>query len=279
MNAVPRAAFEGRFDLTFARFGGRTRISRQYVAYPFHITRPFTLDRDIPALTTVYQQSASGGIYRADDLSSRIALEIGAAVHVTTQAATVVHDCQGRPARLTTEIAAAQDTFLAFTPDPCVFFPGAALQSQITARLAASAVFFLTDAFASHDPIDAERPFDHYTADLRILDDADGRLILRDNMAIAGGDLKGLGSPIGKWRIAAFHLFVGPQERLPSRDAVVAATFDPEAIGGVGALPNGAGWGVRVLAATAVANRRVAEALFGLAVHAALGAKPAQRRK
>jgi urease accessory protein len=279
MIVVPRAGFEGHFDLTFARFGERTRISRQYVAYPFHFTRPFMLDRDIPTLATVYQQSASGGIYRDDDLSCRIALEAGAAVHVTTQGATMVHDCQSRPARLTTEIAAAEDTFLAFTPDPCVFFPGAALQAQTAARLSRDAVLFLTDAFASHDPTGAAHPFDHYTADLRIVDDADGRLILRDLMTITGRDLKGRGSPIGKWRISAVHLFVGPQARIPGRDAVIAATLDPEAIGGVSALPNGAGWGVRLLAANAVANRRVAEALFGLAVRAALGATPAARRK
>ena len=61
-----------RFDLSFGRHGERTIIERQYVSYPFHLTRPFALDPDIPALTTVYQQSSSGGVYRSDRLTSQI---------------------------------------------------------------------------------------------------------------------------------------------------------------------------------------------------------------
>ena len=37
--------------------GGRTILRRQHVGYPFHITRPFQLDRMRPDLATLYLQS------------------------------------------------------------------------------------------------------------------------------------------------------------------------------------------------------------------------------
>src|SRR5689334_23739760 len=51
-------------------------------------------------MATLYLQSAAGGLYRGDDLA--VAIEVGpvAAAEITTQAATVVHNAHGDPARL-----------------------------------------------------------------------------------------------------------------------------------------------------------------------------------
>src|SRR5690625_4073494 len=87
----------GRMELEFLRHGSETRLGRQFVSYPFHMTRPFSLDPDIPELITLYQQSSSGGLYRAERLESSFTLEVGSACHVTTQSATVIHDCQDMP--------------------------------------------------------------------------------------------------------------------------------------------------------------------------------------
>jgi urease accessory protein len=270
---------DGRFDLSFHCVGTRTRIGRQYISYPFHLTRPFALDADIPALATVYQQSASGGLYRDDKLSSRLELSPGTAVHLTTQAATLVHDCRGHPARQSLEAIVGENAFLALTPDPLVLFPGASLASQTSLRLSCGAAVLQSDAFACHDPSAAGRIFDRYASDLLVLDAPTGRTLLRDRFTIAGIDLIGRGSPVGAWRIAASHLLLGPAARLPTREALFAATQAPETVAGVTLLPNSAGWGVRVLSNSAVAERSVAEALFSAAVASALGARPALRRK
>lgn len=70
-----------RFDLSFGRHGEHTILERQYVSYPFHLTRPFALDPHIPALTTVYQQSSSGGVYRSDCLTSHIKMGPDGSAH------------------------------------------------------------------------------------------------------------------------------------------------------------------------------------------------------
>lgn len=274
---------QGRFELAFHMIGGRTRIGRQYVAYPFHLTRPFALDSEIPALITLYQQSSSGGLYRADRLESRLALSEGAAVHVTSQAATVVHDCRGERAEQRLDASLEAAAFLAWTPDPLVLFPGAALSSRIELRLQPSAVALASDAFALHDPSGCGRSFEAYCSDFAAIDAASGRTLARDRFEIRGADLERrgslTGSPMGFWRLAASHFLLGPAERLPPRDKITTALDMPGLVAGLSALPNGAGFGIRVLAMSAVDERRLAERLFSLAVAATFGATPVPRRK
>lgn len=268
----------GRFELAFSRHGARTHLGRQFVSYPFHITRPFALDAAIPSLLTVYQQSSSGGLYRADQLMSRYQLGVGAAGHVTTQAATVVHDCHGQPAHQVTEIVLEEGAFLALTPDPLVLFPGASSSSTTRARLASGAVLFLSDAFTCHDPEGRFRSFDRLGSDVSIRDAA-GRLLVRDNLEVSGTQLAGPASPIGAWRVVSNFMLLGDPTRLPAAEALVALNDTASAILGMSALANGAGFGLRCLAADAIAARSIAESLFELAVAAAFGTQPVPRRK
>lgn len=268
----------GRFELAFSRHGARTHLGRQFVSYPFHMTRPFALDAPIPSLLTVYQQSSSGGLYRAEQLSSRYEVGAQAAAHVTTQAATIVHDCQGQLARQHSEVIMEDGAFLALTPDPLVLFPGASCSSTMQARLAPGAVLFLSDAFACHDPEGQSRPFDQFSADVRI-EDQSGRLLVRDCFRIAGQALAGAASPIGGWRVVVNFMLLGEYARLPARGALAELAPSLQAVTGVTALPNEAGWGVRCLAANAISARAVAESLFALSVLAAFGHQPAPRRK
>ncbi|GAA4122958.1 urease accessory protein UreD [Aminobacter aganoensis] len=271
-------ARNGRFELALSRHGARTHIGRQYVSYPFHMTRPFAFDVAIPSLLTVYQQSSSGGLYRDDRLDSRIDVGAGAAGHITTQAATVVHDCHGQPAHQTTEIVLEEGAFLALTPDPLVLFPGAACSSVIQARLAPGAVLLLSDAFALHDPEGRGRPFERLEAKVDIRD-AGGRLLVRDNLEIGGAHLSSAGSPIGDWKVVSNFMLVGAPDRLPTADELAVLGRPERQVVGITLLPNGAGWGVRCLAADAIAARVIAEKLFVLAVSAAFGQQPAPRRK
>lgn len=268
----------GRFDLDFMRHGPRTLIGRQHVSYPFHLTRPFCLDPAIPSLLTVYQQSASGGLYRADELACRYHLGPGAAAHVTTQAATVVHDCQGQPARQAIEVTLADDAFLALVPDPLVLFPGASVASVLKARLAPGAVLLLADSFTLHDPQAKGRPFDRLASEVTV-HDAEDRLLVRDCFRVQGAELAGSASPTGQWRIVSSFLILGPPTRLPQRDVLTVLDPGAGAVLGVSPLANGAGWGLRCLAADAISARQVAETLFSACVLAALGHLPARRPK
>lgn len=269
----------GRFDLEFLRNGDRTAIGRQFVSYPFHLTRPFAFDPLLPNLITVYQQSSSGGLYRAEQLHSRYHVGPRAAAHVTTQAATIVHDCQGQPARQSVEVILEDEGFLALTPDPLVLFPGASCVSTLSVKLAPRCVFLLADAFARHDPKITSHPFDAYVSDVSVRD-ADNRLLARDFQRITGAALATAASPIGHWSVVSNFLLLGDLKRLPPRDDLRDLLSDiHEAAVGISELPNGAGWGVRCLAGDAVAAREVADLLFTTCVRSALGKAPVPRRK
>lgn len=268
----------GSFHLEFRRNGHRTRIGRQFVSYPFHMTRPFDLDKDIQHLLTVYQQSSSGGLYRADNLSSKYTIGNQAAAHVTTQAATMVHNCYGEPALQTLEIDAGEDSFFAFTPDPMVLFPGAASQTRTHVNLSNKAAVLLTESFDRHDPTASNKIFDQICSHMDVRNDA-GKLLLRDRFALKGADLVSQSSPVGPWRIVTNGLILGDLSRLPSLANLNDIGQTEGAILGVSSLPNGAGWGVRCLAKSATASRSVCDQLLRICAEAALGASPALRRK
>jgi len=278
LSSTAADASAGRFELAFMRHGAQTVLGRQFVSYPFHMTRPFALDPAIPSLLTVYQQSSSGGLYRAENLASRYELGRAAAAHVTTQAATIVHDCHGESAEQSVEITLKEDAFLALTPDPLVLFPGGSCSSRLRANLAPGAKLMLADAFALHDPKGHSRAFEQVQSDVAVYDAA-GTLVVRDSYRVTGEALTGEASPIGSRRSVASFLLIGPSARLPQKEALAAVAADSGAPLGVSPLPNGAGWVVRCLAADAIAGRRVAESLFSLCVIAAFGASPLPRRK
>lgn len=268
----------GRFDLAFHRVGATTRLGAQFVSYPFHMTRPFALDVALPELTTVYQQSASGGLYRDDRLATRIAVGPHGAVHSTTQSATVVHDARGLAARLDTTLAVETAGFLALTPDPLVLFPGAALDTVTEVVLGDGAVVYLTEAVTTHDPAAVGDRFDRLASAITVRASS-GRRLFCDRFDLVGADLGGPRSAIGDRCLTATHLLLGPKARLPDRATLIAAATGEGVICGVLVLPNEAGWAVRVLADRASDERRTAAAIFRLAVLSALGAEPALRRK
>jgi urease accessory protein len=272
------AEHRGRFELDFIRHGARTTLARQFVSYPFHLTRPFRLDPAIPSLLTLYQQSSSGGLYRGERLSCRFRVGAGAAAHITTQAATIVHDCQGRPAHQGAVIQVEAGAFLAYAPDPLVLFPGASFAASLEAKLADDAVVFLCDAFTTHDPRAEGRRFDRLSSDV-VIRNSSGRLVVRDCFQLTGEALCERTSPMGRWQVMASYLVLGPPSRLPSLAELQRSHVEGRSILGVSALPNAAGWGIRCLAADAIAARKTSDRLFSLCCQAAFGHSPMPRRK
>lgn len=268
----------GRFELSFNRHGDVTRIGNQFVSYPFHFTRPFALDGDIPALLTAYQQSSSGGLYRGDVLRTRLTIGAQAAAHVTTQAASVVHDCQGRAATQEALIDVGPDAFIAYTPDPLVLFPGASIDTHIAVDMHRDAVVLLQDAFAWHDPSEKGRRFDRIESGVNV-HTPDGRLLVRERFSITGDGLATAFSGSRNWQTVSNFLLLGPEDRLPDREHLRRELETEDALAGISALPASMGWCVRCLSTNARAAHRVASTLFRSAVMARFGTPPAPRRK
>jgi urease accessory protein len=269
----------GRLDLAFIRCGPRTRIGPQFASYPFHLTRSFDLDPAIPQLTTVYLQSSSGGLYGGERLAAEIRVGKGAAAHVTSQAATIVHNARGNGTTQETMLAVETGAFLAVTPDPLVLFPGAHLVTTTRLQFGHGSVALLTETIAEHRPAGDWQPFERYKSAILVSDEA-GRLLVSDRMAIEGTDLARVnGGGDRRWNTTGTALLLGATPDLPPPSAVVEAIEAPSSVGGVTVLPNEAGLAVRILAMQSGTIRNAFARLFALVVAHRFGAPPAQRRK
>lgn len=266
-----------RAALRFAQAGGRTTLVRQHVQYPFHVTRPFYLDAPRPDLATLYLQSASGGLYGADDLLLTLDIQPGAAAHVTTQAATIVHDCRGSRAHSCVRASVGEGGFLALTPDPLVLFPGADVATATELRLHDGARAVLVDSVSLHDPQGHGRRFARFHGSL-VVRDAHGAARLSDRGGIDGEALAThavLGN-LGAW---ATLLALGPADALPDPALLERLAEEAGCLCGAGPAPAGLGLAARMAGPDGGTLGRCLDQLWSVCAGALLGFTPAPRRK
>ncbi len=256
--------------------GGRTTLRRQLVGYPLHVTRGFYLDAERPDLLTLYLQSASGGLYAGDRLKLDVSVGANAAFHLTTQAATIVHDGRDTGSRQRQSITVEGGAFCAVASDPYVLFPGAKVELETIATVAENAVLFLADGFAVHDPRNTGRTFAQFSSRQRIMR-PDGRLLLQDFGRIGGDELRN--GALGAMTAAATILVVAPADRLPEMTLMEEAADRLGCLAGASVAPNGAGQMMRILAPDGGTLARALEAAFHVAGRAALRTELARRRK
>lgn len=186
VEAAPRVRGGGRLDLDFAvDADGATRIVRQFASYPFHLCRPFRYPGDPEGMATLYLQSCSGGIYAGERLEVEIAVRAGAAVHLTTQAATIARGMRNGGAVQAVALRAAEASLVEYLPDPTILFPDCDLETGVAIVLDPSARLIICKSFLRHDPAGAGRVFTRLVSALTLRDPS-GRLLVRDRFAIAG---------------------------------------------------------------------------------------------
>jgi urease accessory protein len=264
--------------LHFHRGGGRTVLACQRVPYPFHATRPFYLDHARPEIATLYLQSASGGLYRGDDVALSIVAGPHVAAHVTTQASTIVHKTHKRAVTQTARIEIGEHSFVAMTPDPLVLFPGAEICCTTEVTLASTGCAILTDGLAHHDPEGTGRPFERYGNAVTVRSES-GRVLLADRGSLAGELMLGSTSPLGPFRAVGTLLVFGRGSERCDADVLESRLTALGCVAGISKLPNDAGIGGRILAANGGVLARGLEAAFAIAFEALIGVPPARRRK
>ncbi|HUN43286.1 MAG TPA: urease accessory protein UreD [Acetobacteraceae bacterium] len=274
---LPDVGRSVRANLCFARAGERTTLLRQHVPYPFHITRPFYLDAPHAGLATLYLQSASGGLYGADDLLLTLDVQDGALAHLTTQAATIVHDCRGLPVRTCIKASVGQCGFLALTPDPLVLFPGADIATATDLRLHAGARAILVDAASLHDPGGAARPFARFHGSLTVRDAAN-KVRLSDRGGIEGEALAG-SAVLGNHGAWATLLALAPAEDLPDPAMLEKLAETAGCICGAGPAPGGLGLAARLAGPDGGTLGHCLDQLWAACAAAMLGFALAPRRK
>jgi urease accessory protein len=129
-------------------------------------------------MATLYLQSASGGLYADDDIALDITLARNTAVHLTPQAATVVHRCASGCARLTTDIAIGPGAWLETIGEPYILLPGARLETRTRVTLASDAHGILVESALAHTPSGMARSSFSWDWQVRLATAEDNTLVL-----------------------------------------------------------------------------------------------------
>ena len=271
----PQTALEFACDAN-----GETYVHRQRVGYPFHVGRSLKMPGDPPGMPTVYLQSCSGGIFEGDNLRLRITAGEGAAAHVASAAATVVHSMVLQAASQQVELHAQAGSFLEYLPDPVILFPRAKLTSGVRVSVHPGATVILGESVLLHDPKGGDDRFDWLQSET-VIEDAAGKLLARDRFRIEGVQLaRGFAGITGSWK-AQGSLFVVTSAKPPAElvAAMRAALASAGVYAGATILPNQSGAWSRILASDAAALKTALFSVWAAVRQTLTGAAPMPRRK
>jgi urease accessory protein len=259
---------------------GQTYIAGQRTEYPFHMTRPFRLPADPEGMLTLYLQSSSGGLYRGDRLTLDVNIEEKAALHLTTQAGTVVHHTREGEASQVTNIRIGADGFCEYLPDPLILFSGARLNTRTHAVVEPGATLLLADSFTTHDPGGGCVPFEVLNNELR-LESSDGEVLAVDRFEIGGAAFTSGNSALQGGQLSqGTVLLVAPGDMKPvMKELRQSLDSIPGIYAGVSMLPDKRGLWCRFLADDGVALSAALKNAW-MAVRSGLtGITPVERRK
>ena len=266
-------------DLVVARHAwAGTQLVRRRVRWPFALTNPFRLDAAPADMLTIVLQSASGAIVAGDRIAHRIEAGPGAALHVTTQAATAVHAMPvGTWAEDSGELIVRENAFVELLPEPRVLFARAELFQRLVIDIDRSAAAIAGDGFLIHDPLGQGDPFRRLAAET-IIRDGTGRVLAVDRVDISGAAIGRSG-----WRAHGWLVVLCSPARLDAETAIGALdrALAPIAClyAGVSPLPHAAGIGVRLAARDGEALRLGLHGAWASARRLLTGSAPPSRRK
>ncbi len=246
--------------LDFARApSGGTFLKRQYVAFPFHVTRPFD---DGDGLFVILQ-SLGAGLLQGDRFTAGIVAGEETTVTVRTQGATIAHAMPEDDALQHVRLNAHPGSRLSWQPRPLVLFPGARVRTLLEVVVHHGADVMWCDAFLPHDAGVSGRHFASLISETTVRSD-DGTLLVLDRLRTSGKDLACAG-------VAAHGTIglVGDRAAVPGiGDALHDALAQSDAYAGVSSLPGECGLIVRVLADDgAMLARTVEDVVTAVAQH------------
>jgi urease accessory protein len=273
--APSRVGREGRLELAFAREHGRTVLTRRRFELPLQFLEPIDLAGDGSVCAPLV--NPTGGVLGGDQLATRIQLGGETSVCVTTPSATRVYRCDGRPARVETQVEVGPGAVLEYLPQHLIPHPGAELLQRLCVDVAPGGRAIVWDALALGRVARGEA-WSFARLDLETRIRIGGRLAFLDSVRLAGA----VPSPdpaAGRGYVGTL-VAVGPAEAdWPAWAAELEQSpAPPGARVGASALRSG-GLALRVLAASAADLEAVAGDRWAALRRLMLGRGPLDLRR
>jgi urease accessory protein len=172
----------GRLALDLACEHGRTVIARQRAAPPLQI---FGLQHDAAGAVAYLQiVNPAGGLCEGDSAEVEIALQAGAHLYLTTQAATKIYPAErGEVTRQRTRLRVASGAVLEYVPLPLIPFARALYAQELSIHIEADGVCLATEVLAPGRAARGER-FAYHRLRSRVEGWVGDRLALFDQMIL-----------------------------------------------------------------------------------------------
>ena len=168
---------ESRVELTVGCGG---TVKRRLGSHSLAVSRPLYPEGDLPHFILI---NSSGGLVQGDRLFIDVRIDDEARAHLTTQSANRIYRMECGCAVQETSIAAGENAFLEYLPDPNIPFKGSNLFQQTTVDLRRSSTFFSWDIVHPGRYASGERfEMGVYFSGLRLR--IDGRQVLADTIVL-----------------------------------------------------------------------------------------------
>ena len=273
----------GLLELGLAPRGGVTRVQHQYQRAPLHVYRPIYLDAGRPDMAFVFVQQFGDGFVQGDRCRIEVDCAPGAAVHITTQAATNVFAARENFATQLVDLRVEAGAVLEYLPDPVVPFRGSRLFQRVSVTTDPQATVILGETLLPGRVARGEaHVYDLYWAETQVRG-PDGRLLFADTLRFEparGEDPKSIGLLGPHDVIATLYVVTGRLDSV-ALVALLRTALDgrTDVRAGVSELPNGCGATVRLLGPTSKAVKAALQTAWNAARLAVLGTPAPDLRK
>lgn len=276
MNAAGAPEKHGLLHMEFARRGDRSTLAHLQRQAPLLAQQALYWDEHLPSMPCVFMITTSGCVLQDDRLDVSISLQPGAMAHVTTQAATKVHQMDAGFASQSTRLDLADGAYLELLPGPVIPHRRSRFIASTTAAVAATATVLIAELVAPGRKHHGGELFEYdlYSSALTIIR-PDGSVLCAEKLVSEPWrhPVRQAGV-MGKFDVLASVTLAAP---VPLAKAVlkhVDATIDAGAgcMAGASSLPNGAGLVYKVLGRETEPVRDKVREFWQLVRHEALGA-------
>jgi urease accessory protein len=272
----------GLLELELAPVAGTTRVVHHYQRMPLYLFRPIYLDPARPDMAFLYLLQSGDGLVQGDRYRIDVHVADGAAVHLTTQAATKVFRADADVAMQMLHLHVGAGAVLEYLPDPVIPFAGSRFYGRICVTADPDAIVVLGETLLPGRVASGEaHAYDLYWSEVQAAR-PDGQLLFVDTLRLAP-PVQTPRSParLGPYDVhATLHVLARqapPGELADLLDTVLRA--QPDVLAAASELPGSAGATARVLGATSSATAAATRAAWDAVRGHLLGAPAPNLRK
>ena len=240
----------GALRLGFERRGDRSALVDMYRRAPLLVQKALYWDDELPGMPCVFMIHTSGSVLQGDRFDIEIKVGEGAQAHVTTQAATKIHEMEANFAAQDVVIELGEDAYLEYLPGVMIPHKHARFVGRLTMTVPASATIIAGEVLMPgrkyHDDGEVFEydVFSSTTSARR----PDGSPLFTEKLLVEPARLPVRDVAVmGLYDVLANIVVVTPPEAAAAILARTPASVGPDLAAGASRLPNDAGLIYRVL--------------------------------